>query len=388
MTVHVAGRVWQRVALLASSGLVLAALPMFLVGGLAVQIRRDLGVDARAVGGAITLAFVVGSVLGPFTGRLVDRIGWRRSVLAGSAAGSLALLGIPSVGDRWSVIVGVLVLGGIGVSLMDPGLASLIAGSVERRRHGLVFGLKEAAIPAASLLVGAAIPTLAVEVGWRIAFVVGVLPLVAVMFALWSIGSVASTFSTTSEERVEGVPVDGRIWALAVGGGLSAGGASGVVVLFPETAVEFGMGESGAGTALAVGAAFGVVARVISGIAADRSDRPQIRTIALMMLGGAVTMSVGLVGTPWALVAGLIATFTGGWGWSALFFLSLIRLRPTHPGSAAGIGMAGLGLGNAAGPLLFGATLTDVGARPAWAAAASAVLLGSLITAWSARRVH
>ena len=373
--------------MLASSGLVLAALPMFLVGGLAVQIRRDLGVDARAVGGAVTLAFVVGSVLGPFTGRLVDRIGWRRSVLGGTAAGSFALLGIPVVGDRWSAIVGVLVLGGIGVALMDPGLASLIAGSVERRRHGLVFGLKEAAIPAASLLVGLAIPTLAVEVGWRVAFVVGVLPLLAVLVALRALQSGWSAGSSYVEEPHGAVPLDGRIWALALGGGLSAGGASGVVVLFPETAVEFGMGESAAGTALAIGAAFGVAARIVSGVAADRSDRPQIRTIALMMLGGAATMVVGLLGSSWALVVGLIATFTGGWGWSALFFLSLIRLRPANPGYAAGIGMAGLGLGNAIGPLVFGTALTTVGARPAWAASAVAISVGALITGWSARSV-
>jgi MFS family permease len=63
-----------------SSSLVLAALPLFMVGGLAVQVKADLGLTEAALGAAVTIGFVVGALSAPIGGRLADRIGPKTSV--------------------------------------------------------------------------------------------------------------------------------------------------------------------------------------------------------------------------------------------------------------------------------------------------------------------
>ena len=60
---------------LVSSALVLAALPLFMVGGLAVQMRADLGLSPASLGAALTTGFVVGAASAPFGGRIADRLG-------------------------------------------------------------------------------------------------------------------------------------------------------------------------------------------------------------------------------------------------------------------------------------------------------------------------
>lgn len=78
----------------ACCGLVLAALPVFLVGGLAVQIRADLGFSEAALGAAVSGALVIGACAAPIGGRLADRIGARAAVTCGSALSVAALAGI------------------------------------------------------------------------------------------------------------------------------------------------------------------------------------------------------------------------------------------------------------------------------------------------------
>ena len=48
-----------------------------------------------------------------------------------------------------------------------------LARSVPASRLGLSFGIKQAAIPIATLLAGAAVPTVALTIGWRWAYLIG-----------------------------------------------------------------------------------------------------------------------------------------------------------------------------------------------------------------------
>jgi predicted MFS family arabinose efflux permease len=76
---------------------------------------------------------------------------------------------------------------------------------------------------------------------------------------------------------------------------------------------------------------------------------------------------------------GTIGAFTGGWAWTGIFFLSLIKTNPTAPGAAAGVGTFSLGLGNASGPLFFGLVAQSFSFPAAWVVAGVVGCVGALL---------
>ncbi len=366
-----------------SSALVLAALPIFMVGGLAVQIRAELGLTEVALGGAVTAGFIVGALSAPFGGRIADRIGPRTALYVGGFLSATSLLGLGLVADSWVEMTAFLSLAGLAISVTDPGLAILVNDWVTQDIQGLAFGVKEASIPAASLVAGAAVPAIALTIGWRWAFAVGLLPLVAVLVLLRHIPEPrhggqrrrADKPGTTEHVRVPTKAI--AITAVAAALGTTA--ASGVGVFLTESAVAMGMSPGAAGVLLATGSVAGIITRVSTGVIADQWGGPQFRLIAGMLAIGAATVALGGSGNSLLLVVGTVGAFTGGWGWTGLYFLSLVKSSPSNPGAVAGIGAAGLGAGNAAGPILFGLTAQSISFRAAWLAAGAVAGLASLL---------
>ncbi len=352
-----------------SSSLVLAALPIFMVGGLAVQIRADLELTESLLGAAVTVGFVVGAVAALFGGRLADRIGPRTAVHLGAALSGLSLFGLGMLTYNWWHMVLFLSLAGLAVAIVDPGLAILVDRAIPQGSQGFAFGVKEASIPAATLAAGLAVPTVALTVGWRWAFALGAIPLVAILLLLP--GVLASSQPTEHQAKSTAIPNHRRpefrtMLIIAVAATMGTAAASGVGVFLTESAVAMGFDESGAGILLAIGSVAGIVARISSGVFADRTGGPQFGLISLMLAVGGVSIALGGTGATGFLVLGTVGTFAAGWAWTGIFFLSLIRISPGAPGAAAGVGTASLGFGNASGPLLFGLTAESVSFEAAW----------------------
>lgn len=369
----------------AALGLVVAALPTFLVGGLAVQIRADLGFSETALGAAVTASFLTGAIAAPLVGPITDRLGARVSVATGAAFSVAALVGIATLATGWWVLAGFLVLAGLGFSFTDPGLAVLVTRSVSADRHGFAFGLKEASIPAATLLAGLAVPAIALTVGWRWAFVLGLGPVAALVGLLWRATESAGTTGGDDPDASEpGPPRNGAVYVVALAAALGSAAASGVGVFLTESGVAMGLSPSGAGLLLATGSVAGIATRLGTGVVADRRGGPQLGLMAAMLVGGAAAMALGAIGTTPLLVVGAVGAFSGGWGWSGLLFLSLVRAEPASPGAVAAIGMSGLGFGNALGPLGFGFIAQSTTFGTAWLVAAVAAGVAAVLT-WSAR---
>lgn len=350
--------------------------------------KGTLSLTEASLGGAVTIGFLVGALSAPFGGRVADRIGPRSAVYLGCALCALSLLGIGLVAADWLSLMLLLCLAGVAVALTDPGLAILIGRIIPPGRQGLAFGIKEASIPAATLVAGIAVPTVALTVGWEWAFAIGLIPIAIVFGVLPRL--------RLSEKPLEGPTVEvsgarrsparGALVVAALAAALGTTASSGVGIFLTESAVTMGFSPAGAGFLLAVGSLAGIGARIAAGARADKTGGPQFRLIAGMLAVGSIALALGSTGNMLLLVIATLGAFTGGWAWTGIYFLSLVKAYPDRPGAVAGIGTAGLGVGNAAGPVLFGLVAGSFSYGAAWFAAAATTAVAALLMSVVRRR--
>ncbi len=373
-----------RVTAAGSSALTMAILPVFLVGAATDAIRADLGVDEAAVGAAVTLLFVSAAVLATPAGHLAERIGAGAALRLGVTLAMLATAVTGVVAQSWWQLAVPLLPVGLAIGFVDTGAARAFTDGIPRQVHGLAFGIKEAAVPSASLLAGLALPTLAAWWGWRAMFVAAV-PLGMVVLLLLPAGR-------RDQARPSPVPattgaMTTRLAQLAAGVGLGSGSATAAATFLVPATTARGLSASVAGLVLVAASVTSIGARVATGWWADRGGAVPSRTIAAMLTVGASGSAVlaldGPVGV--GLVASLLV-LGGGWGWTGLAFLAGVRARPDAPAAAAGIVLTGLAAGGAVGPVAFGTLVTRASYTTAWWVTTAALVLAAVITATSARR--
>jgi MFS family permease len=163
----------------------LGVLPVFLLGGLAVQVRDDLNLTEAGLGIATATFFAASALFSLPGGRLSERIGGERGLLVGAAGSLAALLGVATLAQSLLGLVTSMVVGGIGNGVTQPSANLALARRVRPGRQGVAFGIKQSAIPGATLLGGLAVPIVALTVGWRWAYGGGAA--VAALFALWAL---------------------------------------------------------------------------------------------------------------------------------------------------------------------------------------------------------
>ncbi|MET9329520.1 MFS transporter, partial [Tsukamurella sp. NPDC003166] len=144
-------------------------------------------------------------------------------------------------------------------------------------------------------------------------------------------------------------------------------------------AVELGMSEHRAATAAGVGSLLSVVARVATGVLADRRGRAHLPAAAIQVAVGAVALAVLSVPHLAAFWPGMLVAFSIGWAWPGLLILAMMRLARDSPGTVSGLVQGGMFLGGALGPSLFGATVAAAGFTVAWLAAAAVMAAGAAL---------
>ena len=367
---------------LASAVTVVDIFPMFLTGALAVQLQRDLGFDRSHLGIALGVFLGVGSLFSVLSGRTADRIGpapgMRNSTLL---AGASALF-IAVVADSWNLLVVGLVLGGLANALGQPSANIFLSRFVSFSRQGLAFGIRQSAAPIGTLLGGLAVPAFALTVGWRWAFV-------AAALVSWIVAG-ASAFivprddsrnprKPSAPKRPPAAPLRrGPLVVLAVASGFGFAAASALTGFLVDAAVTADFDEATAGLLLSVGGVTAIATRIGMGFVADRRSGRHLAVVAFMLTTGAFAFVLLASESKPLMVLGTIAGFGMAWGWSGLFFFSVVRLNPQAAGRATGVVQTGAFFGGVAGPLLFGLAVELWGYRPGWLlAGAWAVVAGS-----------
>lgn len=353
-----------------------AVLPIFLVGGLAVQIGDELGFSPAGLGVAVALYFGASALVSLPAGWLVERYGDRLTSRAGVLISGGSMLGTALFAHSYPSLVAAMVLSAGGNALGQLSSNLSLARLVPRRRQGLSFGVKQSAIPVATLLAGAAVPTIALTVGWRWAFVAGA-ALTVLVLPLAPRGPRPTPRPKGGSDR-GAERATGPLIVVALGAAFAAASASALGIFLVDSAVAQGIGAATAGAVLTLGGVIGAITRVGGGWLADRRSGNHLAVVAGTLGVGALGLALLAVGGATALVIGTVVGYGLGWSWPGVLNFAVVRLNPAAPASATSITQSGVYVGGCAGPLVFGLIAAD-SYPSAWLVAAAAMLAAAAL---------
>lgn len=371
---------------MAASTTVVAVLPVFLVGGLAVQLKDDLGMSTAILGAGVAVFWAISALLSPAAGHLAQRLGAGAGMLLAVGGGLAALSGIAFATPHWSWLFVWLAVGGAANAVGHPPSNGLIVEQVAVKNRALAFGLKQAGVPAATLIAGLSVPVLALTVGWKWTFAIGA------VFAFLLV-LVLIVFVPRKRRRGPAVPDPERpvesatgplprklksfliVTAIAAAMGSAQANALGAFTVISATQIGFDVAT--AGLLLGLGSAAGCLTRPLVGMAADRGVGGSMGTVAIMMALGCVGLLAIASGNQIAFAVGCIFAFGFGWGWNGLVHYVVSHRSHPFTAQATGIAQSGAYIGGAIGPFAFGIVLASFGPTIAWTSAAVLSSMGA-----------
>lgn len=349
-------------------------LPIFLTGGLSVQIRESLSASSTGYGAAVATFFAISAIFSIGIGRAVQRLGPRGGQQIACSLAALSLLVIAAFANSLHMLVFGLAIGGIGYSISQVSTNFSLAQLVEERRRGIAFGIKQAGIPAATLLGGISVPLIGLSLGWRWAFALGsAIALLAMTTIPQAVAHMSAGEVAPRLTRLETRPL--VLIAFAAGFGSAAGNALGAFfVAFANTE----MTQSSAGIAYAAGGGVCLITRISVGWGADRLNRGRLLVVAAMFAFGCVGyLLLATQQVPLILVA-ILLTFGAGWGWPGLLNFAVVLSNIRAPAAATGVTQTGAFFGGVAGPVAFGLVVDHLSYAVAWSGAAISALVAAL----------
>ncbi|MEU8314824.1 MULTISPECIES: MFS transporter [unclassified Micromonospora] len=360
---------------------IVCVLPVFLVGGLAVQLADELRFSPAGLGLAVSVYFGVSALASVPSGALVERFGPAPVARAAVVLSAASLLAVAGLARSYPVLVALLALSAAANALGQLASNAALAEHVPASRQGLSFGVKQAAVPAATLLAGLAVPTVALTAGWRWAFVAAAVAALAALPAVPRAGRDRRA-GTASGRRPGG---RGPLVVIGLAATLAAAAANALGTFLVDSAAARGLSPGLAGLTLTLGSVVCVLARVGFGWLADRRTSGHVGLIAGMLLTGSAGLILLAVTGSAPLVAGVVLGFGLGWAWPGLMNFAVVRLHPQAPAAATSITQTGVYAGGCLGPLGLGALAGAAGYPAMWLTAATAMLVAAVLMLLGAR---
>lgn len=351
---------------------VLAVLPNFLLGTLAIDIRSDLRFSSSTLGLLSGLFFLSAAASSLVLGHAADFLRFGRALLV-SAIGSIIVFTAIGASPTLWFLGGTMVMGGLVEAFAQPASNLAVAKIAPSTRLGLVYGLKLAAIPTAALMAGLAVPLVAPYIGWRWVFGLGaaLAAIVAVLSAPLESGKLSNRHRPQKLDHVSLVVV------LTVVAALGAAAAQGTIVFMVSALSDLAVMNAGqAGFLLSAASLINVLTRVIGGWLMDgrSNSAPLVAMAIIFLLGSTGFFLLATTGGGWVILGALLALGIG-WGWSSLLVISVIRLNPGAPAAATGASQTGILTGCVIGPSVFGLLAERVSFAASWIWAGSLELV-------------
>jgi MFS family permease len=334
------------------------------------DIASGTGGGVAAASWLVTSYVIAMATLGPFAGRLGDRLGRRRVLLWGLAAFAAASAAAGLAPSLELLIVARLGQAVAG-SLVFPNAMALLRDALPGGRRAAGFGLMGSAVGAAAAVGPVLGGVLVGAFGWRAIFLVNV-PVVAT--AAWlslralprsAAGSRAAAGPAPRRPRWDWaqplrVPVFGAATAAV---GLSNLAMYGTLLAVPVVlASREGWSAADAGLALAMLSVAMIAVAPLGGRLADRRGHrlPAAGGLALLTVAGAMLAAMGGEPSAAGLAAALLLAGIGlGLANAALQTAAIEAVAPRHSGVAAGLFSTGRYAGSIVSALLLAALLGD-----------------------------
>lgn len=383
---------WRPMASVAGA-LVAVSLPVFLVGALSGRIGASLDTSEAGIGAAIGAFFAAAAVAALPGGQLVDRLGAQRSLRLGVSISVATLVALGTIVVTVEALIVALLVAGAALGLVDPGGARALTTILPPDRQGLGFGVKEASIPAASLVAGVVLPLVA---GWRPAFVAAAVVGVVIAVLVRTGNDHRTARPPTPIAVTRAAAATPLVVAIAVASALGGGAAAVAATFMVPSAISGGWSQPAAATVLIVASSAAIATRLIVGRIVDRTAHGELWLVTIGLSIGAIGL-VGLAAGSSTAAQGLLTrvlpvaavlALGAGWSWTGLAFLAAVRISPDRPARAAGAVLAGLGAGGAAAPAGFGLLVTTTGYAAAWTGAALMMATAGAIAGGAARVRH
>lgn len=357
-------------------------LPGFFVGALSLQIRRDLDMGLSGIGVAVAIFFMAAAVGSRPLGRVAERVGPSAAMRACAFGAALSLFAIGALARSPAALVALLGLAGVCNAISQPATNLFLTRRSRGEQQGLLFGIKQSAIPLAILVSGLAVPVAALTIGWRATFAV------AGVLALAAAAAVPREPAVTTA-RATGAPggrLDARLLGLlALAVGLSSLGPNSLPAHLVASGAEAGISEAASGLLLAAGSVMSLGVRVLAGWLSDRSGRHDFMPVAALLALGSLGFALIAFGRPALVVVGALLAFALGWGWNGLFHFAVVNSNRDAPAAATGVTQSGIYAGASLGPALFGLIAERISFGVAWATSASFMLIAALVLLLVAR---
>jgi MFS family permease len=353
-----------------------SVLPVFLTGALTVQISAELGFDPSGLGLVVALYFGISAVASLPAGWLVERFGSGATSRAAVLGVAVVMGAIGAFAGSYAALVAILLCSAWCNVLGQLSSNLTLARHVPPSRLGLSFGLKQAAIPLATLLSGAAVPAVALTIGWRWAYAIAAGLAACALLVTPRENAHRSRGGSTPGERATGA-----LSVIGLAAGLGAAPATALGIFLVASAADRGIDPGLAGLTLTMGSAVGLSLRLVNGWLADRRAGGHVAVVAGSLVLGAGGLVLLAVPGAAALVIGTVVAFGLGWSWPGLLQFAVVRLNPSAPAAATSIVQVGVYGGGFVGPIGFGYLATHAGFPTAWLTAAVSMLLSGLLMA-------
>lgn len=338
-----------------------------------MEIQSDLGFGTKELGYAGAAFFVGGGLTAPWVGVLIDRIGTRASLRLGMAFSFLASLLIAVIAPSWWLAAAGIALCGISHAFTQLALNRMLVAGRNRSAGALAFGLKQAAVPAVSLLAGFTSALLAPDVSWRVVYLVGsFITLVLAVFAPLTAGDSGRTRQKTGSSAPS-------LRRLTFAAALAASAGNALSLLIVDSFDANGFDAAIGAVALGIGSGLAASARIGSGWLAERRNSNGIKELRALLVVGAVGFALLAVSGSSLLTVffGASIAFTAGWGWQGLAFFSASLNRSIPPATSTSVVLSGTMGGSVVGPIVAGTAAESYGYGLAWAIGAAALVVAA-----------
>jgi predicted MFS family arabinose efflux permease len=357
---------------------------LFVIVVLAASLIDELGIARWQVGVLGAMNSGVGSLAAPRLGRLADRLGCRRSMVALGVTSAAGFLLTAAAFNYW-LLVGASAVSGLPQGASNPVTNKVIAQEVPADQQGSVTGVKQSGVQLAVFLAGAIMPAAAVTIGWRWALVLfGVVTLAVA----WVVGARFPPGDTAASDGSAGRPaaswpLSGFVKRVAIYAfllGLTAGGVTRFYPLFAQEVL--GYSEAEAGLAVSVAGLAAIAARLgWARVATWISPAPALAALAVGSAVAAGLLLATEIVAAWLLwPAVILIAFTIA-AWNVVAMLAVIwSVPPRFSGRATGVVLMGfLGGLTISAPLVGLAVDWSGSYRPTWVVLGAIALAGGLI---------